>query len=205
MTKRAVSETAQGTEEGGKDMDTSMAENPAEGQEQTLSEIPENDPGDASAEAPKTGREKSLANLQKGKATRFSSGDEAAKNGRKGGHRSAQKRRERKTFSEALEIALTMPIGEGKSVPLEKLKTFESAKGANLTVNDRMILKLVQKAVNGDIKAIELIREQIGEAKPKQVETSVRIVDEGKLRDVKKRIDGDPELLKALLGETDDQ
>lgn len=162
-------------------------------------------PAEKQETAPKTGRERSLENLKKGRATQFQSGDEAAKKGKKGGTRSGQKRRERKSFAEALEIGLTMTMESGKAVPLEKVKTFSDAKQANLTINDRIVLKLLQKAANGDIKAIELIREQVGEAKPRQVEASVRIVDEDKLRSMKKRIDKDPELLKALLGEMDDE
>lgn len=169
--------------------DTSEETKSAEGQETAL----------------KTGRERSLENLKRGRATQFSSGDEAAKNGKKGGRASARKRQERKSLAEALEIALTMPMRSGKVTPIDKVKSFDDVKEANLTVNDRIVVKLVQKAMNGDPKAVELIREQIGEAKPLQVEASVRLVDEAKLHDIKKRIDKDPELLKALMDELDDE
>lgn len=189
MTEHDAQESAGGPKDTETTSDTSEEPRPAEGQE-----TPQ-----------KTGREKSLENLKRGRATQFSSGDEAAKNGKKGGRASARKRQERKSLAEALEIALTMPMRSGKVTPIDKVKSFDDVKEANLTVNDRIVVKLVQKAMNGDAKAVELIREQIGEAKPLQVEASVRLVDEAKLHNIKKRIDKDPELLKALMGELDDE
>ena len=146
------------------------------------------------------GKKRQLANLEKGKATQYSSGELAARNGKKGGQRKHENERKRKTFAEALEILLQMPEKPGKVTPLEEALTLQDSKTANLTVNDAIMLKLICKAKAGDPKAIELIREQIGEAKPVQVESTVRIVDERKLKDLKKRIDKDPDLLASLTG-----
>lgn len=154
--------------------------------------------------ATKEGIEKRMKNLEKGKATQFS-GESAAKNGAKGSKRCAEVKRQRKTFAEALEILLQMPEKPGKVTPLEEALTLQDSKAANLTVNDAIMLKLICKAKAGDPKAIELIREQIGEAKPVQVESTVRIVDERKLKDLKKRIDKDPDLLASLTGHADDE
>lgn len=156
------------------------------------------------ANAPSEGKAKRMKNLEKGKATQFS-GESAARNGAKGSKRCAEVRRQRKTFAEALEILLQMPLKPGEVTPLEDVLTMEDGKKANLTVNDAIMLKLICKAKAGDIKAIELLREQIGEAKPIQVEANVRIVDEAKLKSFKKRIDKDPELLTALTGQHGDE
>lgn len=143
------------------------------------------------------GKAKRMKNLEK--RVKFSSSDDSAmKNGRKGGYKCAENKRARKTFAEALEILLQMPLKPGEVTPLEDVLTMEDGKKANLTVNDAIMLKLICKAKAGDPKAIELIREQIGEAKPIQVEANLRIVDEAKLKSFKKRIDKDPELLSAL-------
>lgn len=146
------------------------------------------------------GKKKRMQNLENGGATQFQSGEKAAKNGKKGGIKSGESKRARKTFAEALEILLQMPEKPGKVTPLEEALTLQDSKTANLTVNDAIMLKLICKAKAGDPKAIELIREQIGEAKPVQVESTVRIVDERKLKDLKKRIDKDPDLLASLTG-----
>lgn len=45
-------------------------------------------------------------NLKKGKATQFKSGEEAAKNGKKGGEASVQSRREKKTIQQILNTVL---------------------------------------------------------------------------------------------------
>lgn len=154
--------------------------------------------------ATKEGIEKRMKNLEKGKATQFS-GESAAKMGAKGAKRCAAVRRERKTFAEALNLLLQMPVKPGEVTPLEDVLTMEDGKKANLTVSDAIMLKVICKAKAGDIKAIELLREQIGEAKPIQVEASVRIVDEAKLKSFKKRIDKDPDLLTALTGQHGDE
>jgi len=149
------------------------------------------------ANAPSEGKAKRMKNLEK--RVQFSSSDGSAKiNGAKGGKKTAENKRKRKSFAEALEILLQMPLKPGEVTPLEDVLTMEDGKKANLTVNDAIMLKLICKAKAGDPKAIELIREQIGEAKPIQVEANVRIVDEAKLKSFKKRIDKDPELLSAL-------
>lgn len=152
------------------------------------------------ANAPSEGKKKRMQNLEKRTATQFCSGDSAVRNGQKGGYKCAENKRKRKTFAEALEILLQMPEKPGKVTSLEDALTLQDSKTANLTVNDAIMLKLICKAKAGDPKAIELIREQIGEAKPVQVESTVRIVDERKLKDLKKRIDKDPDLLASLTG-----
>lgn len=151
------------------------------------------------------GKKRQRANLENGKATQFSSGEQAAKNGSKGGRKKAENIHARKTFAEALNLLLQMPVKPGEVTPLEDVLTMEGGKKANLTVSDAIMLKVICKAKAGDIKAIEFLREQIGEAKPIQVEANVRIVDEAKLKSFKKRIDKDPELLTALTGQHGDE
>lgn len=78
---------------------------------------------------------------------RFSS-EEARRNGKKGAEKSAQKRRERKTFKELLKIALEMKSPTGK------------------TNAEEIVASMIRKAQDGDVKAFEAVRDTIGE-KPK--------------------------------------
>lgn len=76
------------------------------------------------------------------------SSEEARRNGKKGGVKSAQKRRERKTFKELLKIALEMKSPTGK------------------TNAEEIVASMIRKAQDGDVKAFEAVRDTIGE-KPK--------------------------------------
>ena len=79
-------------------------------------------------------------NLKKGKATRFKSGEEAARNGKKGGEASAKARAERKTLKEELLLLLS----EGDT-------------------QKKVSAALIKKAKSGNVKAFEVIRDTIGE------------------------------------------
>lgn len=73
--------------------------------------------------------------------------EEAVKNGKKGGIASGQARRERKTFREGLLYLLSTPC--------------EDRPGS--TQQDAILASLIQKALTGDVRAIETIRDTIGE------------------------------------------
>ena len=93
---------------------------------------------------------KSLKNLENGK--KFKSDDKATiESGRKGGINSGISKRRKTDLKELLELGLSLPDD----------KTGE--------LNDMaMTISLIKKAVNGDVKAFEVIRDTIGQ-KPKDV------------------------------------
>ena len=81
--------------------------------------------------------------------------EELRENGRKGGKKSAETRRERKTFKDLLNIALQekdATTGEENAVAV--------------------VASLVNKAKQGDSKAFEIIRDTIGE-NPNKIEAKV--------------------------------
>lgn len=94
------------------------------------------------------------------------SSDEARKNGAKGGVASGKARRERKAMKETLESLLSMPLKNGKSADIETIKNLASLKGKNITVQEAIMLAQIQKAIKGDTKAAEYVRDTSGN-KPK--------------------------------------
>lgn len=74
--------------------------------------------------------------------------EEARRIGKKGGVKSAQARRQKKTFKELLKIALEMRTKNGN------------------TNAEEIVASLILKAQSGDVKAFEAVRDTIGE-KPK--------------------------------------
>lgn len=88
---------------------------------------------------------------------------EARKRGRLGGIKSGEKRAERKTLKE--ELLLLLSQGDTQS---------------------KMSLALIQKAMNGDTKAFEVIRDSIGEKPVDKVQANVFNYEESL-----KAVDGD--------------
>jgi hypothetical protein len=75
----------------------------------------------------------------------------AKKNGSKGGKATAQKNKERKTFREGLLLLLNEPLKDKSGVVTDK------------TTQDAVIAGLVKRAISGDVRAAEFIRDTIGE------------------------------------------
>lgn len=90
--------------------------------------------------------------------------EEAREYGRRGGKKSAESRRKRKALKEQLELFLSLPLQN------EEAKELLTNLGVNVEDIDNQMainLALCQKALKGDTKAYELIRDTIGE-KPKE-------------------------------------
>lgn len=93
-------------------------------------------------------------NLEKGKQTQFRSGEEAARNGKKGGDQSGRARRRKKLLKDTVNMLLALPMQEGR---LDRLTDLKSIKDKNITVEEAMVLKQIQNAMKGDLRAFESI------------------------------------------------
>lgn len=92
-----------------------------------------------------------LANLEKGKDTQFKTGEQQVEIARRGGIASGEAKRARKTIRAELEALLaTHPVNDKGEVSPNSYQT-------------AMIAALMKKALKGDTKAFELIRDTIGE------------------------------------------
>ena len=68
---------------------------------------------------------------------------------------------------ETLELLLSMALEDGAVANIEKIKSIASLNGKNITVQDAIMLKQIQKAMKGDTRAAEYIRDTSGN-KPKE-------------------------------------
>lgn len=75
----------------------------------------------------------------------------------KGGVASGVARREKKALKTTLEMLLSMPIEDGKLEDVDKIKSLASLGGKNISVQEAIVLKALQLALNGDIKAFNAI------------------------------------------------
>lgn len=95
-----------------------------------------------------------IENLKKGVATQFKSGEKAAASGRKGGIKSGEVKRAKKELRQCFEALLESNV-------MDK-KTGEEMSGAEAAA-----LTVFRKALKGDLKAFELMRDTSGQ-KPKE-------------------------------------
>ena len=101
--------------------------------------------------------------------------EQRAECGRKGAEVTKRKVRERKAMKETLEILLNMPMKKnGKVYSAEELKSFADLKGKNITIDQAMMVCLVQKALKGDLSAITMIRDTIGEKPVEKIQAEVK-------------------------------
>jgi len=86
---------------------------------------------------------------KKGKATRFRSGGEAVENGKKGGLASAEARRKKRDLRLAIETLLE--------------KDYTSKNGETVSGAEAIAIKQFEKAMKGDTRAFEVLRDTAGQ------------------------------------------
>ena len=85
--------------------------------------------------------------------------EEAVKNGRKGGIASGIARRQSADIRKRLREIANMALTDGD---VKDIKSLADAKGANLSISDALVVKLVTMALGGNIKAMNKVMELLG-------------------------------------------
>lgn len=94
---------------------------------------------------------------------------------RMGGIASGKARREKKMFRETLESLLTMPMKSGEGMCIDDIQNFAAIKGQNISVQEAILIAQVQKAMKGDTRAAEYVRDSIGEKPTDNMNMSVNL------------------------------
>ncbi len=93
---------------------------------------------------------------------------EVRENSRKGGIKSGEVRRRKKTMKEVAEVILSLPLKDRALDDIDALMSLEGIKGKNITVQETMTIALIKKAMTGNLQAIKLMSEVMGEIVEKQ-------------------------------------
>lgn len=88
--------------------------------------------------------------------------EEAREKGKKGGIASGKARRDKKAMKETLATLLSMPLKDGAAADVEKIKSIAAINGKNITVQEAIMLAQIKKAIKGDTRAAEYIRDTSG-------------------------------------------
>lgn len=105
--------------------------------------------------------------------TKNTAPEEMAARGKQGGIASGEAKREKKRTKEILDIFLSMPLKKRKTADIDDIQAYEHLKGKNITVNEAIQLKQVQRALNGDLSSATYIRDTIGEKPTEKVDAKV--------------------------------
>lgn len=105
--------------------------------------------------------------------------EEARKRGMAGAKKSAETRRRRKTFQELAKWVLALPLKAGD---VEEITALGEARGKNITVEEASIMAVATKAMGGDVRALEFLRDTAGERPAERVEVSGNV--ESAARDI---------------------
>lgn len=101
--------------------------------------------------------------------------EEARKRGRAGGIASGKARREKKMMRETLDMLLSMPMKNGKFADIDNIRSFAALKGKNISVQEAILIAQVQKAMKGDTRAAEYVRDTIGQKPTDSVDMNMNV------------------------------
>lgn len=107
--------------------------------------------------------------------------EECKINGKKGGVASGKARRERRDMQKRIQDMFDMTLQKGKEGQFNNLA---EANGKNLSVMDAILLKQVQKALKGDTRAAEWLRDTAGMKPVDRQEVTTEIRGTDKLSDI---------------------
>lgn len=62
-----------------------------------------------------------------------------------------------------LQALLDMPLKSGKLSSVEDIKNFASLQGKNITVEEAMMIKAIQRALKGDLASMQFVRDTSGQ------------------------------------------
>ena len=105
---------------------------------------------------------------------------EVRENASKGGIKSGEVRRQKKNMQEIAKYILSMSIQKGESYNIEQIQSLAELNGKNVSVDEAIIIKQVEKALKGDINSATFVRDTAGQKPIEQIQQiePPRIVDD---------------------------
>lgn len=105
--------------------------------------------------------------------------EEAVRDGRKGGLKKAENARRRKSIKEALELILTLPPSGNTKSYMDHIGIEDEEQSNSIA----LAVAMFNKALKGDVKAAEYIRDSIGEKPDLNVNSNMNVsANETKIR-----------------------
>lgn len=83
--------------------------------------------------------------------------------GKIGAKKSAETRNKNRSMKLTLQSLLSMPLKSGKLSSVEDIKNFANLQGKNLTTEEAMMIRVMQKALKGDLASMQFVRDTSGQ------------------------------------------
>lgn len=125
---------------------------------------------------PKGGRMANEGNLKKGIATQFKSGEEAARNGAKGGIASGAARRRKRRLQEAADLFLSLPVTDQQ---ISKKLVRRGLESDDIDIQMAIIAAMSDEAMKGNPKAAKILVDLLDDKQEeKEDNAGVYIIDD---------------------------
>lgn len=98
--------------------------------------------------------------------------EQHSEDSKRAGIASGEARRRKKTMQELAKHILSMSLTNGEVNSIEDIQNLAELKGKNLSVDEAIIIKQVEKALKGDIKSAEFIRDTSGQKPREEISVS---------------------------------
>ena len=89
--------------------------------------------------------------------------EELSQCGKVGAKKSAETRKKNRSMKLTLQALLSMPLKSGKLSSVEEVKNFANLQGKNLTTEEAIMIKAIQRALKGDLASMQFIRDTSGQ------------------------------------------
>ena len=94
---------------------------------------------------------------------------------KKGNANSIESRRKKKSMQELANIILNLSLKSGEVHSIEEMQSIAEISGKNLSVDEAILLKQVEKALKGDLQSATFIRDTSGNKPVEQIQHSGEI------------------------------
>ena len=84
--------------------------------------------------------------------------EQARQYGAIGGQNRARNAKKKRSMQEVWDIIRKMPLEDGEVSEIEEIQSVGAVKGANITVEDAMLLAIARKAMKGDVRAFQALQ-----------------------------------------------
>lgn len=89
--------------------------------------------------------------------------EELSRCGKIGAKKTAETKKKNRSMKATLALLLSMPLKSGKISSVDEIKNFANLQGKNLTVEEAMMIRAVQKAMKGDLASMQFVRDTSGQ------------------------------------------
>ena len=138
-----------------------------------------------------------------GEKTRFQKGEKQRAISRMGGIAAAKNRAEKRELKAELDKMVALPMKKGKIDDAADFDYIDKDKieSSNLNIQQKLLLRLINDALKGNMRAMEQIFRIMGVNDNLQVNANVQVDDNKEIVRIAKLMETDKDFQKKLLGE----